>query len=326
MPSDASPEGSLPFSTRLPAAPPASTRLMILDTNIMQHAITSPGGAVIHRLNSDIEKARIAEAPETGFCSTPFQIIEVLGTNLPDIRVTTKPVKGQSTRQRLNQLVNDARAAYAALPELSQERLAARAVERRSYLPEEAHDLFDICITKTCEQADLREQIASVLAWDYALKMVVPKASAKAIDPDLMALLLVPGVSHVSRFRIAKRMWDLIYARAHREIPPALAGSMNAAHKAMQLKLRRDFLDCDLYHLACFGYFGADVTVFTGDPPDSIMHRISVYKGMVEAAAASATDIPDHKLPQLHAGIVARCEPSGEISHIFPVHSVPTMV
>jgi hypothetical protein len=63
---------------------------------------------------------------------------------------------------------------------------------------------------------------------------------------------------------------------------------IEAANKEMQLKTRRDFLDCDLYHIACFGWFGADVTVLTCDPPDSIMNRIAVYKGMVESVAANA--------------------------------------
>ena len=312
-------------SLRLGKAPPAQRRLMILDTNIMQYAITSPGGAVIHRLNDEIEKTRIADAAEFGFCMTPFQIIEVLGTVLPDIGVAATPINGQSLRQVLDQVVDDARATFAALPELSQECLAGRARERRSYLPEEAHALFDKCITAPCAQPDLTLQIASVLAWDYGVKSVFPKDVAPEVDRSLALLLLVPGLSQLSRFRIVKRMWDHFYAKARHSVQDA-ASAIHVANKAMQLKTRRDFLDCDIYHLACFGWFDSDVTVLTCDPPDSILNRIAVYKGMVEAVAANAPDIPDDRLPLLHAGIIARCEPSGEITHIFPVQRIPTIV
>jgi hypothetical protein len=312
-------------SLRLRNSPSAQRRLMILDTNIMQYAVTSEGGEVIHRLNAEIEKSRIADAAEQGFCMTPFQILEVLGTNVPDIGNVAKPIKNQPPRQLLYQILSDARAEFAALPELAQVRLAARARERRSYLPEEAHPLFDMCITAPCTHAGLTVEIASVLAWDYSLKSVVPKNVAREFDETLASLLLVPGHSHLSRFRIAKRLWDRFYAQARDRVPGA-ASAIHAANKAMQLKTRRDFLDCDIYHLACFGWFDADVTALTCDPPDTILNRIAVYKGMVEAAAATATDIREDRLPLLRVGTIARCEPTGEITHIFPVQGVPTII
>ncbi len=312
-------------SLRLQKAPPAERRLLILDTNIMQYAITSPGGAVIHRLNAEIEKSKVAEAAETGFCMTPFQILEVLGTSVPDIGVAAKPMKGQSAREVLDQVVKDARGKYAALPQLAQAALAARARERRSYLPVECHPLFDMCITQPCEQSDLTVQIASVLAWDYGLKSAFPKQIVRDVDRALAILLLIPGQFHLSRFRIAKRMWDLFYAEARHWVSDS-AEAIRIANKAMQLKTRRDFLDCDLYHLACFGWFDTDVTVFTCDPPESILNRIAVYKGMVEAAAANASDVDASCFPPLRVGIIVRCEPTGEITHIFPVQRIPTIV
>lgn len=312
-------------SLRLRHASPAQGRLVLLDTNIMQYAITSQDGAVIHRLNDEIEKTGITRASEMGFCMTPFQIMEVLGTKLPDIGVAAKRIKGQPPHELFDQIVNDSRAKFATLPELSQERLSERARERRSYLPVEAHALFDMCITEPCSQPDLTLQIASVLAWDYGVKSVFPKDLARELDRRLALLLLLPGQSHLSRFRIAKRLWDGFYAKARHSVPAA-GDAIDAANKAMQLKTRRDFLDCDIYHLACFGWFGSDVTVLTCDPPNSILNRIAVYKGMVEAVAANAPDVPEDRFPMLHAGIVARCEPSGEITHIFPVQRIPTIV
>ena len=157
------------------------------------------------------------------------------------------------------------------------------------------------------------------------MKSVFPKSRKQEIDNALAVLLLVPGQSQLSRFRIAKRLWDVFYAKGRKVVPQA-AEAIEAANRAMQLKTRRDFLDCDLYHLACFGWFDADVTVLTCDPADSIINRIAVYKGIVESVATNAPDLPKDRLPAVRVGIIARCEPTGEITHIFPVQEVPTIV
>lgn len=156
------------------------------------------------------------------------------------------------------------------------------------------------------------------------MKHAFPNAVSRDVDHALATLLLAPGQSELSRFRIAKRMWDQFYANARHYVPNA-AGAISVANKAMQLKTRRDFLDCDIYHLACFGWHDADVTILTCDPPDSILNRIAVYKGMVNAAASRALDVPEDRFPLLRAGIIARCEPNGEITHIFPIQEIATI-
>lgn len=318
-------EGIPPLELRLPLAAPAQRQLMILDTNIMNYAITSPGGAVIARLNTGIEAAGLVRTGSSGFCMTPFQTLEVLGTRLPEVEVPVQPRKGVEASAIVGSVVDEALAAYAALPELSQPSLGARADERRSFLPEEGRALFDMCVLGPVRQPGITGQIASALAWDHALKAVYPKDIANDVDNFLASLLLVAGHSNISRFRIAKRMWDFFYARGRLIVPEAADGIADAA-KAMRLKTRRDFLDCDLIHLACFGWFEDDVVVLTSDPPDAILSRIAVYKGMVQAAAANAPDMEPDRLPAVRPGLIVRCEPDGEISHIFPIERVPTIV
>jgi hypothetical protein len=319
------PEGFDPPSLKLGIAAPADRQFMILDTNIMNFAVTSPGGEVVKKLNAEIESAQVVRAETFGFCMTPFQTLEVLGTKLPEIALVPKYQKGQSASDLVGSVIDEATAAYLALPELSQEVLEARATERRSYLPEEGTELFDLCILGPLGRADLRSQIASALAWDHGLKAIYPKAIARDVDTFLASLLLVKGHSNISRFRVAKRLWDGFYARA-RTLVPSAADEIDKAARAMKLKSRRDFLDCDLIHLACFGWFDEDVIVLTCDPPETILVRIAVYKGMVEAVAANAPDLDTHDLPMVRAGLIVRCERDGSISHIFPVQRVPTIV
>ncbi len=313
-----------PPSLKLSCARPADRRTMILDTNIMNYAITGPSGAVIEKLNSEIEAARIVEGVGFGFCMTPFQILEVLGTPLPELGAIPKVKIGHSAADVVGAVVDDTLAAYRALPELSQPRLAARARERRSYLPIQGHALFDLCVLGPLDQPDMAGQIASALAWDHALKASYPKAIARDVDMFLTTLLLVRGNPHISRFRVAKRLWDVFYARGRKLVPEA-ADAIEKANLAMRLKSRRDFLDCDLIHLACFGRNEDDVVVLTCDPPDTILARIAVYKGMVEAAAGMGPTLDPNHLPPIRAGLIVRCEPNGTISHIFPVQRVPTI-
>ena len=182
--------------------------------------------------------------------------------------------------------------------------------------------MFDICVLNPSLQDDVGKHIASALAWDHALKIAYPEPIAADVDRFLMTLLLTQGHDNISRFRIVKRMWDRFYSKALQSVPSA-AASINAANKAMRLKSKRDFLDCDLLHLACFGWFGGDVLVLTCDPPQTILNRLAVYKGMV---AAVPTELSRDELPKIRDGVVARCESTGEITHIFPVQRVPTIV
>lgn len=309
---------------RLRCADPTPRQLVILDTNIMNYAVTSQRGAVINKLNEQIETAKLVHTPTFGFCMTPFQMLEVLGTAVPEIGVLPKRKKDQTAGEYVGSVVDTALANYIALPELSQKSLEARAHERRSYLPVEGRELFDMCILRPAQLADLAGQIASALAWDWALKVAYPKEFAKEIDSFLVSLLLVSGQSNISRFRVAKRLWDSFYANARTLVSEAADG-IAEANKAMRLKSRRDFLDCDLIHLACFGWFDDDVIVLTCDPPDTIRWRISVYKGMVQAAAANAPTVNPARLPAIRAGLIVCCGPDGEISHVFPVQRLPTV-
>lgn len=312
---------------RLVNAPSAPRRLILLDTNIMQYAITSEKGAVIQRLNLELEKLHKSRTTEFGLLMTPFQLLEVLGVSIPNVSVSHEQSKEQSAHQIFDEVTKDAEKKFIDLSVLSQENLKTRASERRSYLPKEAHALFDTCITTPCEQPDLTRQLASLLAWDYGVKHIVSISATRETEQLLATLMITPGRSYLSRFRIAKRFWDLFYSSVHRHImEKSTSEALQVANKAMRLKTTRDFLDCDIYHIACFGWFESDVTVLTCDPPESILNRVAAYKGMVEAVAAIAPDVPTNRLPMLRAGVIARCDPNGEITQVFPVQAIPTIV
>ncbi|MEM8976201.1 MAG: hypothetical protein AAGD43_29385 [Pseudomonadota bacterium] len=301
---------------------PSSGRYFVFDTNIMNHLVTGADGRVVETLNESLSSSNLIKGPETAYCMTPFQVLEALGTKLPVLDIELDHRTGDTAPALFDRLREDSLQAYLALPELGQSGLEARARERRSFIPQECRELFDISVLGPTLLPDVGRQIASSLAWDNALKFSYPKAVAAEVDQFLSALLLAKGGEHISRFRVVKKLWDTFYRRASQAHPERIA-ELNRVNKAMRLKSRRDFLDCDLIHLACFGWFGDDVLVFTCDPPDTVLGRLSVYKSMI---AAIPSEVPPKDLPKVRDGIVACCTPRGEITHLFPAQRVPTII
>ncbi len=301
---------------------PTDRRYFILDTNIANYLFLGKDGQAISRLNDSLSKWGLVTSDETAFCMTPFQLVELLGTKLPDVIVEPKHLTGDTAAKIVGRTVDEARRQYRLVPELEQAALEQRAKERRSYIPEQCLDLFDICVLYPSQKQDLTNDIAEMLAWDHALKSTYPKKLSEEVERFLMSLLLTSGGQHISRFRIVKRLWDRYYRRAIVDLP-SHASEINKLNKAMRLKSRRDFLDCDLVHLASFGWLGDDVLVFTCDPPESVLGRLTVYKSMIGAVP---TELSPNKLPLLSHGMIICCSPEGEITHIFPVNRVPVIV
>ena len=288
----------------------------------MHYMITGERGKVIKMFNDCLSKYGLIRSKKTSFCMTPFQLMEVLGIQLKEVRVIPRHNKGEIAREVIGRVVDETLEQYIQLPELSQYSLEARARDRRKYVQFESLDLYDMCVLHPTLQVDVGSHIASSLAWDNALKATYPKSIATEVDQFLCALLLTKGHDNISRFRVAKRMWSKLYGRSLKMFPDSSA-EINQANKAMRLKTRKDFLDCDLIHLACFGWFGEDVLVATCDPPETVLWRLAVYKGMV---AAVPTTISQSGLPKVRHGIIVTCNPDGAITHIFQAQTVPTIV
>jgi hypothetical protein len=301
-------------------------RYYFLDNNIFNFAVTGAGGAVIEELNRSIAKFPELEQPDTAFCMTPFTLLEALGTRLPEISV--KPIwpKDKTTRDVVSDVVARAKQSYLALPELTQTAIVQRIQERRSFIPVECHDLFNHCVTNPGSRVETPVEIANVLAWDYALKIQYPKDKRDEIRTFFMTIIVAARAAPlISRFRIVKRLWDEFFKMRTLHAASAKEG-IEAANRAMRLKTTRDFVDCDLLHLACFGWGDHDVVAFTCDPPAAICKRVSVYKGIVALARDWADQIDPAQLPQLRDGRIAFCEPDGNITQLVRISDLPTII
>lgn len=300
-------------------------RYYFLDNNIFNYAVMGAGGAVIQELNRSIAQFPELQQPDTAFCMTPFTLLEALGTKLPDISVKPLWPKGAATRDVISDVVGRAKQSYLALPELTQAAISQRIHERRSFVPVECRDLFDICVTNPGSRAETPVEIANVLAWDYALKGSYPKDRQAEIRTFFMTIIVAArAASLISRFRIVKRLWDEFFKMKALHAVGAKEG-IERANRAMRLKTTRDFVDCDLLHLACFGWGDHDVVAFTCDPPEAICQRVSVYKGIIALARGWADQIDPAELPQLRDGRIAFCQPDGSITKLVRILDLPTI-
>jgi hypothetical protein len=300
-------------------------RYYFLDNNIFNYAVMGAGGSVIQELNRSIAQFPELHQPDTAFCMTPFTLLEALGTKLPDISVKALWPKGVATRDVISDVVGRAKQSYLALPELTQAAIVQRIQERRSFVPVECRDLFDICVTNPGSRTETPVEIANVLAWDYALKGSYPKDRQAEIRTFFMTIIVAARATPlISRFRIVKRLWDEFFKMKALHAASAKEGIVRA-NRAMRLKTTRDFVDCDLLHLACFGWGDHDVVAFTCDPPEAICQRVSVYKGFIALAREWADQIDPAQLPQLRDGRIAFCQPDGNITKLVRILDLPTI-
>ena len=296
-----------------------------LDNNIFNFAVMGAGGAVIAELNRGIAQFPELRQPDTAFCMTPFTLLEALGTKLPDISVKPSWPNGRATRDVVSDVVVRAKQSYLAAPELAQAAIVQRIQERRSFVPVECYDLFDLCVTNPGSRAETPVEIANVLAWDHALKASYPKEKQAEIRTFFMTIIVAARAAPlISRFRIVKRLWDEFFRMRALHTVGAEKG-IEGANRAMRLKTTRDFVDCDLLHLACFGWGDHDVVAFTCDSPEAICQRVSVYKGIIALAREWAAQIDPAELPQLRDGRIAFCQPDGKITKLVRILDLPTI-
>jgi hypothetical protein len=115
------------------ASPSLESRYYVLDTNILNYAVTSIDGEVIKRINEGLDRIGVDRYPgKMGFCTTPFQLLESLGVVVPEISVKPSFTKGESPEDVMWRVIEEARHAYSSVECIQKPWLERRAEERRS--------------------------------------------------------------------------------------------------------------------------------------------------------------------------------------------------
>jgi hypothetical protein len=262
----------------------------LLDNNVFRLLCETPGGHAIKTFNACLDT--LPQPPSDGDSAalmlTPATLLEAIGVvpPTPNLRLPANLLRSEQSQEIMEFLLDGALRFYEGHPAMSKDVLVSRAEKQRSFVAPEAEPLFDICVARIVSSADFEKHVHTMLSFDYLYKYDYPSV----VRAD-MHKLFVPHffmknemISGLAKFRLGKQLWDV----ALREMERSFSGQpdFEEARKAMQIKTRRDLLDCDLVHLLCLGvtHDGASypVAAFTTDDAKSILPRIAVYKGILE--------------------------------------------
>lgn len=298
---------------------PRPVDFFLLDTNLFREATKSPQNQLIEGLVSELQLRGLSFGKGgTPIRISPFGLLEALGIVVPappllpvDWRKEPMEVYGQIFDAAQNHFRN--------LPALQSSHLEKMRRAQLAYVIPEARPLFDVCVTSVLARpVDLTAVLASFLAADYFFKYQFTPAQFQKMAQFLAAAFFidVPAESPTSRFRLSKRMLDLIQPKMqvlpeHQERAPALT-----------LKNDRDFLDTDIIQEITYGFpfEGARhrVVALTFDSARSLEIRAQLHRqvGISWGAKCRSDDVVRHAvMPYLAhpGGLVLQFDRAGRV-------------
>jgi len=160
--------------------------------------------------------------------------------------------------------------------------------QRNHWVAHASADVWDAALAGITRQHNLEQWVRIALVFDAIHKLDLPPSSASDFYSELVSQGFFnedPIVRNLSKFRLAKRLWD----RACLCLPADKQALLVPAQGAMRIKNHADFLDCDLIHLAVLGYEDEHgsrrpISCVTCDDPGKLKIRLGVYRGLVQYA------------------------------------------
>lgn len=314
---------------------------IVLDNNV-HRKLLSPKGA-----KARYHFARLRDlfadyiSTKSRFAITPGGVLELLGLippAAPPIHLDSSVVSALGSKKNAHQhpelsykiaqqIVEHARDFFRKSPILSHQSILDRIEQQRRFIAPEMKWLFEQEFPYEKMQTLPFERILHEhLAWDYFYKFDFPVSIKSPMRDFCLASLFFSnnfGQGGCGRFRLAKRMWDELHDIMIRKDPQRAARGRQMV-QALKLKSHKDYLDCDIIHVSCFGIENESeeldsVACVTMDPLTQIEHRIWLYKFML--AVAEARMLPEMRanLPIRSEGIIIFCSTDGEFRKAWRV-------
>lgn len=177
---------------------------------------------------------------------TPLTFLEAIGVAPPQVPTCPLPSSLLKSGQHVDasavvRLVAEDQ--FKESPEIQPDQLRKRVEELRSEVPEEGHDLFDLCLTRFVARDGFEEAIYKALAYEYLFKFPFPEVLREGVFNFLGATLFdtrlrLPGSCKI---RIIKTFWDQGYERLLRANVGA-RGEIQALDRELRLRSRLDHL------------------------------------------------------------------------------------
>ena len=204
--------------------------------------------------------------------------------------------------------------------------------DKRNHCLKSRLDIFEACMG-SLSRAEFEDTLRFHLLHDYVTKFNYSKNIENEVFgflADQCFLISQKVGRNASSFRLVKRIWDSSYPfYSRKNHSEDVWNDAEACNKLMRLKERRDFLDCDIVHLAVFGIFDREERVrypihaFTKDGAEDVKLRIRLLKGMAESRRRfvnldSGGEIPDDLVSRMN-GLILFVGDDGSISKILDV-------
>jgi hypothetical protein len=264
---------------------------------------------------------------------TPLAVLDVLGIEQPFYDGPIMPpsaIKSGEAYLITGVVVHMAREAFEKAPELQAESLRKRVEELREQTAPEAHELFDLCLTRFVSREGFEREIQGQLAFDYTHRYRYPEAVRELVFDFLVTALIAVGetVPGLSKVRSIKALWDRSYERLLKKSPGAKA-EIQALDREMRLRTYRDYLDWEVLHHSILGFASEDrdkfhpVVAFAPDSEETLEARCIAYK---TALRAFLDEIDEEELvttlrPKLEAfrpGWLVSCREDGAFDELIP--------
>jgi hypothetical protein len=262
----------------------------LLDTNLFREATKSPRNQLIRNLILEL-KQRGFHFGEVGtpIRISPFGLLETLGIVVPIPPANQVDWTGEPMAI-YQQIFGAAQRHFRNLPILQVPHLEVMRDAQLAYVAPEARSLFDVCVTAVLSRpVDMNAVFASFLASDFFFKYQFTPAQFQKMAQFLAAAFFidVPPESPTSRFRLSKRMFDLIQPKM--QVLP----EYQERASALKLKNDRDFLDTDIIQEITYGFpfEGARhrVVALTFDSARSLEFRAHLHRQVGISLGAKCT-------------------------------------
>ena len=271
--------------------PPTDANTIFLDNGFFRKLIHKKTGEAFNdglRESADKHPDLKAHLSPIRPWRTAFGFMEWIGLNAEELPTPppfdlTSPI----TDSTLLEAWSHYRSHYDTCSQLDQDEVSKLVAKQDLWILDSARELWNTAIAGTENPGDW---LHFALAFDAVHKLVPP---ASLSDEYHFALIgagffgIQREVRNLSKFRLAKRLWDRSWNKMSKETPADPL--MIAASQAMSIKNQADYLDGDLIHVATLGvedHHGTDhkIICLTCDEPDQLIVRLGVYRGLLSYA------------------------------------------
>lgn len=321
--------GSLPLNvTRM-----SDSTLLLLDNNIFGSMCRNRD--VANKFYSCIEKS--FKGRKFVSLTTPFAAMEAAGITVPriNLEIGALDIKDKKSNDIFELIFNRALSIYTVLEPVSKAHLMNQAMRQEKYTCDRMKLIYKENVLDKLNQDSFVRDLHVCLALDQVYKFEYP--ADLLIDMHSVFYVDLFRAPHsginAGMFRGMSKLWSGFTKTLEKNFPGE-AGRLKDIQRLISLEAKSDYLDADLVHYACAGYFQDsrfhEVYAFTSDPSDSIKARCAVHSLLLREGQKMIQKYKDQSGEELPfsshrfvPGIIGACSSAGNVLALHRTRKLP---